>query len=1258
MRFGAALTLASMFLAPTALSGPDAILKLGDEFTGNVISNVDVDVIEFEALQGTKLTFTAKGKQNFRPTLRLFDADTGSELNIGAHLTGLGTKTVKITNFNASKTGTYALWIGGYGGQTGKYEVETKGKAEPLLTSFSEQTFFGAGQQLLIPFQMIYGSKVDFRVEPKKGSAAVPSIIGFEGPSGAVPIDPYLKEIGKVVLANKVPADSTGFFGFTIANVGGAGEMKFSFEIKLPKGKGSKKEPKDPTDPGGLSGALVVPPLLAIPEIAGPNDSVATAQYCGNVSSGSIVRIQGSISSSLDLDAYRIEVTQPMKLNLMLLHDYVGDDFDLGVFSVAQGGYLSPTLETANEPEIGAVNLPTAGSYLLVVWPFLGTGNYILTATGAISAGAASEPAAAPAQPRARPAAADPSALMEFDADFAPGEFIVKLRDPNADRRGFAMRNGLDVRIESPAGPFVVTLPSAPASEPEARRATVFTKERLRSLPEVEYAELNYKMRIAAVPNDPHAQLQWHYPTIKLPQAWDITKGSSNIIVAVLDTGIVAHPDIVSRDSGMGFEFISSPANAGDGNGFDSNPTDVGDKSQQGGKSTWHGTHVAGTIGAASNNGIGVAGVDWFCRLMHVRVLGLQGGDTFDIAEAVRYTAKLPNASGFLPAQRAHVVNMSLGGGAPTTTMQDAVNAARAQGVTIIAAAGNEATSQPSYPASYAGVISVSSIDPVGNLASYSNYGSFIDVAAPGGETQVDYTGDGYGDGVLSTLILEDQFGASYGYDFMQGTSMACPHVAGVAALLLSVNPNLTPDQVESLLKSTALDLAPAGPDIFFGAGVIDAFAAVKAAAQTSAPQLTPSTQLLDFGGVSTSLGFALANTGNGTLNWNAGDQETSGGNWLTLSANSGNATSASPSQLTASVNRTGLAAGTYTAVITVTSNGGQAQIQVNMTVAAPPPQPQLSLSTNALDFGSTLNQLSFSISNAGTGSLVFSVTESESPPINWLSLSSAGSTLGTGQSLVVQANANRSGLAPGAYSATINITSNGGNAAIQVSLSVPPPTSPNLSLSSQLLDFSTSTSQLTVSLVNTGGGTLSFTASDVELVGGNWLSVTPTNGVAPSTLTVTVNRNGLAAGHYSGRIDVASNGGNKSVAIEMDVSTVQATPIPMGPVYIVAVDPVSFSTAAVAQTGSSGGNWQMFNVPIGGFFVFAGPDLDNDGFLCGPGEPCGGYPILVDPVLAIVASGLFTNFVNFSVSADASLPASSSPWSGIPANGFSIATP
>src|SRR5262249_6884057 len=159
----------------------------------------------------------------------------------------------------------------------------------------------------------------------------------------------------------------------------------------------------------------------------------------------------------------------------------------------------------------------------------------------------------------------------------------------------------------------------------------------------------------------------------------------------VIDTGETAHPDLIARQI-PGFDFISDPANAGDGDGRDPDPTDVGDGNGVE-PSSFHGTHVAGTIGAETNNGSGVSGVTWAGRIMHLRVLGRQGGNDFDIANAILYAARLANASGTLPPERANVINMSLGGPGGSSTVRNAITAARGQGVVIFAAAGNENSS-------------------------------------------------------------------------------------------------------------------------------------------------------------------------------------------------------------------------------------------------------------------------------------------------------------------------------------------------------------------------------------------------------------------------------------------------------------------------------------------------------------------------------------------------------------------------------------
>ncbi|MEJ2426892.1 MAG: S8 family serine peptidase, partial [Candidatus Thiodiazotropha sp.] len=232
----------------------------------------------------------------------------------------------------------------------------------------------------------------------------------------------------------------------------------------------------------------------------------------------------------------------------------------------------------------------------------------------------------------------------------------------------------------------------------------------------------------------------------------DITTGSSDVIVSVIDTGILfGHPDAPARLVD-GYDFISDPAASGDGDGIDNNPEDNGDKTDAKANSSFHGPHVAGTVAANTNNSIGVAGVAWGVKVMPIRALGKGGGTAYDIAQSILYSAGLANDSGTTPSQRADIINMSLGGGSPNSTSQNAISAARNAGVIIFAASGNENTSVLSYPASYPGVVSVAAVDTNRERAPYSNYGSAVDIAAPGGNTLVDLNGDGYKDGVLSTL--------------------------------------------------------------------------------------------------------------------------------------------------------------------------------------------------------------------------------------------------------------------------------------------------------------------------------------------------------------------------------------------------------------------------------------------------------------------------------------------------------------------------
>lgn len=352
---------------------------------------------------------------------------------------------------------------------------------------------------------------------------------------------------------------------------------------------------------------------------------------------------------------------------------------------------------------------------------------------------------------------------------------------------------------------------------------------------DVEYVEPDRRMHALLTPNDTSYNLQWHYYEatggLNAPSAWDKSTGSG-VRVAVIDTGYRPHADLAANIVG-GYDFISDTAVANDGNGRDSSALDPGDwiaANECGGShaaqnSSWHGTHVAGTIAAVTNNASGVAGVAYGAKVVPMRVLGKCGGYTSDIADAIRWAAGGTVSGLSANAYPAKVLNLSLGGsGSCDSTTQSAINDARSRGAVVVVAAGNSNANAANYsPASCAGVITVAATGRTGSRAYYSNYGSVVDLAGPGG----DMSGSS-ANGVYSTLNTGTSSPGSDTYAYYQGTSMAAPHVAAVAALMFAKNSALTPDQVESMLKSTAR--AFPGTCSQCGSGIVNASAAVDAA--------------------------------------------------------------------------------------------------------------------------------------------------------------------------------------------------------------------------------------------------------------------------------------------------------------------------------------------------------------------------------------------------------------------------------------------
>lgn len=410
---------------------------------------------------------------------------------------------------------------------------------------------------------------------------------------------------------------------------------------------------------------------------------------------------------------------------------------------------------------------------------------------------------------------------------FVPGEVIVKLKEGRsaAAFAPAATAMNLDTQItETSGGEFVYRIPPSVAgamNDTDLREQTLAVVEEMNQNDDVLWAQPNYYYYIAATPTDPLYSRQWHYfdnghgagqspGGINLPKAWDTGTGNASVVVAVIDTGILPnHPDVSgSPNLVSGFDMISNTFVANDGDGRDSDPTDPGDAIAAGEcapgsparPNSWHGSHVAGTVGVVgTNNGTGIAGTNWSVSLQAVRVLGKCGGLSTDINDAIRWAAGLPVPGIANNPTPADVINMSLGGsGACSPAAQSAINDAVGAGTTVVVAAGNSNSDANGFrPANCSGVITVAASDYNGKLSRFSNFGATIEILAPGGDVRQDADNDGNPDGVLSIV--------DGGYAYYNGTSMAAPHVAGVAALWLAGDPGLTPATILSELQANAI---------------------------------------------------------------------------------------------------------------------------------------------------------------------------------------------------------------------------------------------------------------------------------------------------------------------------------------------------------------------------------------------------------------------------------------------------------------------
>lgn len=418
------------------------------------------------------------------------------------------------------------------------------------------------------------------------------------------------------------------------------------------------------------------------------------------------------------------------------------------------------------------------------------------------------------------------SKTESFKAEYVPGEITVMFKDEitETQKANFVSETDCKIAYTSPYMGFHKVL--IPEDKTVEEMVEIYNNN-----PLVDFAEPNAIHHAFWTPNDEYYSYQWHFDAqhINMPSAWDIEQGgNSSVIVAVLDEGVAyedyeipAHeqsevyspdgyyhqaPDLAGTNFVQGYDFAND----------DAHPNDEGG----------HGTHVTGTIAQTTNNTIGVAGMAFNCSIMPVRVLGLGGGTSQDIADGISYAWQ----------NGAHVINMSLGGPPGDSTglhvVHLAIINATNNGSVVVCAAGNAGVEQLSYPAGFPECIAVGATDWDNDLAPYSQYGYGLDISAPGGNTGEDLNEDGYVDGVLQNTFADGSGEpphnvSEFGYLFWQGTSMSCPHVAGLCGLLVSHGITGV-DNVKNAIYQTATDIGTPGYDEVYGYGLINPVAALN----------------------------------------------------------------------------------------------------------------------------------------------------------------------------------------------------------------------------------------------------------------------------------------------------------------------------------------------------------------------------------------------------------------------------------------------
>jgi serine protease len=697
----------------------------------------------------------------------------------------------------------------------------------------------------------------------------------------------------------------------------------------------------DPVSTGTIAGTIVLPDanggILADRE---PNDTAAQAQRLPPLQPRSTVLVAGEAGASgarqgfPDLvDAFRTVSHVPATVTLTLTQSSGGlvtADLDLAALDTASASPLAASATPSN-PEVVSFTVGADEPFDVLVTCAAGDGAYVLrivttdpppAAVVATSLPRAARVAIAAIESDGHPALETTPYLLE-EPDCAPARVLVRAtsRDPAEGARIAATLAGRALRTTG-AGTHVIEVPRG--AHHAAGREALAAAAVAASAPGVAWAEPDWVVRPLATPNDPGFGRQWNLIGIGCPSAWDVTTGSPTVVVGMVDTGIASHLDL-DANRVPGFDFVSDPGIAGDGNGRDSDGTDPGDLDDTDHTSTWHGTHTAGIVAARQNDGFGLSGVAPGCRVMPLRALGRTGGTMSDLADAIRYASGhvVPGPAAPLPAPL-RIVNCSLGSPQGSQELEDACDAARDAGTLLVASTGNDG-GPVLFPAAYPSVLAVGAVDSRLVQASYSNVGPQVACVAPGGNDNRDRDGDGFLDGVSSDVVDETVVPFASGEAAYVGTSMAAPHVAGVAALVLSVDPSLTRAQLIDTVLSSCRDVGTPGVDDATGHGLVQAGAAVKLALanlgtpRTDAPRLLLTTTTLRFPAASTVLDVPVLNAGGGVLHVASATASTdSGVPWLTGLRIPQAGGDSDTSEIAVVVNRVGLATGLHAGTVLI----------------------------------------------------------------------------------------------------------------------------------------------------------------------------------------------------------------------------------------------------------------------------------------------------------------------------------------------------